>query len=173
MQKWFQSFGIWEIIRIKLFLKSYSVLGSNYYELLTEVIIWFGFLLLPNDVFFILLHILCPALCVELWWMGKTEVEIVTNSIWKDINRTIRYTRSISSGSDTFSGCSWDSACYLWNNKTRMCKAGSLFLQVHSLVFFLLSVSYDIILFLLSIFSGFNGKLLPQYPMQPSHVIAN
>lgn len=68
--------------------------------------------------------VLSSALCMELWWMGNAEDKILAGPIRMD-NNTIRHSCTISSGPDTFSGCAWESACYIWNHKARMCKAGT------------------------------------------------
>lgn len=63
-------------------------------------------------------------MCMEFWWMGKAKIEILATTSWEITISTLRNACTVSSGSDSFSGCTRDSTRHLWNNEIRMRKAG-------------------------------------------------
>lgn len=108
---------------------------------------------------------------MELRWMGKAKEQILANSSRENTDSAIRYTSTVSSRPDTLLGCTWESACNFWNNKTRMCEAGTFCLKPFCCegdnFLFLNIMSY------LFTISGPHGRLQPQSVMQHSHVIAS
>lgn len=61
---------------------------------------------------------------MEFRWMGKAKIEIFASTSWEITISTIGNARTVSSGPDSFSGCTRDTARHLWNNEIRLRKAG-------------------------------------------------
>lgn len=57
-----------------------------------------------------------PALCVELWYLGKAENQVPSDSRWEDANNTVRHSCTVSSGPDTLPRCTRDTTFNLWSN---------------------------------------------------------
>jgi hypothetical protein len=55
-------------------------------------------------------------LCVEYWWMGKTEDQILAATSREDSISAVRYACTVSSGSDTVLGGARNSAFHFWGN---------------------------------------------------------